>query len=92
MMLMNPNRKAVSILLGKVKTSPFVQKESAPQQAVGSPSDALPTDASYGLEACAAKMLSCLEAKDAKGLSSALKDFIDMHSSESQSAPEELNA
>ena len=81
MMLMNPNKKAIQVLVGKLKAPSFVQKLGDPSQAVGQPSAAVKVEGEpeasemgYALEAASAKLMRCMEAKDAKGCAMALKE------------------
>jgi len=77
MMLTNPNKKAVQILVGKLKTPSFVQKPGEESSSPDMPPGDV-NDADYGLQAAADKLISAVHSKDAKAVVSALKDAFEM--------------
>jgi hypothetical protein len=87
MMLMNPNKKVMQVLLGKLKAPSYVQKPGeeadSPQmvmEKIGSSPDYM-----MALEAAAQKLIGCVEGKNVKGCAEALKEaWLIMESAEQE--------
>lgn len=75
-MIMPDKKKAVSVLIARMKQPKEEQVSKAPEK------DGVEQDSSIGLESAADEIMSAVESKNAKALVEALKSFMEMCDSE----------